>query len=84
MAKVKTNKIVTTKKPVAKKSGTPKKNKVVGAPKKTVKTQKVKISDVKKEIKTEAAKTYKFGKYEVKKKYVWIAVAVVIALIVLF
>ena len=53
---------------------------------KTVRTKKVKISSIPQPIVKEAKNTYKIGKYEVKKAYVWGAgvIAVVILLCVLF
>jgi len=73
------------KKPVAEvKKPTAQKRKP--AAKKQVKVQKVQVSSVPPQIIKEANNTYKIGKYEVKKAYVWGAgaIAVVILLCVLF
>ncbi len=87
MANKKVNKIEKAKKPV--KAGR-KANKIEktqpkkAAPQKRVKVQKVKISSIPQEVITESKKTYKIFGYDVKKSYVWTAVAVIVLLCIIF
>ncbi len=88
MANKKKNKIATKKETM---NFAKKKNKIVSKPatkkstvKKQVKVQKVKVNSIPKEVVTENKKTYNIFGYEVKKTYVWVAVAAVVLLCILF
>ena len=88
MANKKKNKIVAKKETV---KPAKKKNKIVSKPvtkkptaKQQVKVQKVKVNSITKEVVKESKKTYNILGCEVKKSYVWIAVAVVVLLCILF
>lgn len=88
MANKKKNKIVAKKETM---KPAKKKNKIVSKPvtkkptaKKQVKVQKVKVNSIPKEVVKESKKTYNIFGYEVKKSYVWIAVAAIVLLCILF
>lgn len=88
MANKKPNKVIKNKKPVKSAYKKPNKvnNKVQNKPQKKeqVKVQKVQVSSIPEAVVAESKKTYKIFGHEVKKSHVWIAVAVVVLLCILF